>query len=327
MPAGVLAGVAVAVALAVMAFGAAALIDGVPAAPLVLMSGVLLSWVLRSDVLQPGARWSGSHLLRVGVALLGAQLSVVAIVEYGLASLAWIALAIGAVFSVALVVGGRWSVPPSLRVLIAAGIAVCGNSAIVAVAPLVKADRAHVAVAIAVITVSGTLAVIAYPVIGSLLDISQVEYGFWSGIAIADTGQVLAAALAYGPEATDVATVTKLTRNAFIGPLAILVAVAWSRNEQRPAAAVPLRLATAVPPFVVAFVVLAVLRSVGVIDDGFASLLAVAAGFIILVGLAGIGLSTRVGSLMSAGIWPLVLGAVLVTSLSATALLLVLMLR
>ena len=67
-----------------MAFGAAALIDGLPAAPLVLMSGVLLSWILRSDVLQPGARWSGSQLLRVGVALLGAQLSVAAIVEYGI---------------------------------------------------------------------------------------------------------------------------------------------------------------------------------------------------------------------------------------------------
>jgi uncharacterized membrane protein YadS len=82
-----------------------------------------------------------------------------------------------------------------------------------------------------------------------------------------------------------------------------------------------------VPPFVVAFVVLAVLRSLGLIDDGLASLLAIAAGFIILVGLAGIGLSTRVGSLMSAGVWPLILGAALVTSLSTTALVLVLILR
>ena len=318
------AGVAAAVVLAVMAFGAAALIDGLPAAPLVLMSGVLLSWILRSDVLQPGARWSGSQLLRVGVALLGAQLSVAAIVEYGIASLAWIALAIGAVFAVALVLGRRWSVPPALRVLIAAGIAVCGNSAIVAVAPLVKAERAHVAVAVAVITLSGTLAVIAYPLIGSLLGMSQVDYGLWSGIAIADTGQVLAAALAYGQEATDVATVTKLTRNAFIGPLVIVIALAWTSSEGRRAAGVPLRLATAVPPFVLAFVALALLRSVGVIDDGLASVLAITAGFIILVGLAGIGLSTRVGSLMSAGVWPLILGAVLVTSLSTTALVLVL---
>lgn len=322
-----LAGVAAAVVLAAMGFGAAALIDGVPAAPLVLLCGVLLSWILRSDVLQPGARWSGSHLLRVGVALLGAQLSVAAIVEYGIASIAWIALAIGAVFAVALVLGRRWSVPPALRVLIAAGIAVCGNSAIVAVAPLVRAERAHVAVAVAVITLSGTLAVIAYPLIGSLLGMSQVDYGLWTGIAIADTGQVLAAALAYGREATDAATVTKLTRNAFIGPLAIVIAVAWSSSEGRRAAGVPLRLGTAVPPFVVAFVVLAVLRSLGVIDDGLASLLAIAAGFIILVGLAGIGLNTRIGSLMSAGMWPLILGAVLVTSLSTTALLLVLIFR
>ena len=89
MPSGLLAGVAAAVVLAAVGFGAAALIDGVPAAPLVLLGGVLLSWILRSDVLQPGARWSGSHLLRVGVALLGAKLSVAAIVEYGIASIAW----------------------------------------------------------------------------------------------------------------------------------------------------------------------------------------------------------------------------------------------
>lgn len=319
----IIAGVAVALGLAMVAIGVTSVADRVPAAPLVLASGILVARLWRSDAIAPGAEWAGSQMLRVGVALLGAQLSVDAILQYGLGSLAWIALAIGAVFATAITLGRRWGVPPALRILIAAGIAVCGNSAIAAIAPLVRADRAHVAVAVAVITISGMVAVLAYPIIGAALGLSQTQYGVWSGIAIADTGQVLAAALSYGAEATDVATVTKLTRNAFIGPVVMLVAIGSSSLQQSKTGA-RLPLGTALPPFVVAFLVLAALRSIGLIGEDLASSLASAASFIILVGLAGIGLSTRVGSVTTAGWGPVRLGALLVICLSSVTLFVVL---
>ena len=321
-----MAGVVAATLLALVAAGAAGLIEGLPAAPLVLLGGVGAATAAgtHSEAFGPGARWSASWLLRAGVALLGAQLSLAAIVEYGIASIALVAISIGAVFLVIALVGRWWGIPSTLWVLMAAGIAICGNSAIAAIAPLVRAERAHVAVAVAIITVSGMLSVVAYPVIGGLLQLSQIEFGLWSGVAIADTGQVLAAALAYGPEATDAATVTKLTRNAFIGPVTVLVAMAWAPCGEGIATPRRLRATTALPPFVVAFLVLAVLRSVGVIHEEVAALLGSAGSFTILIGLAGIGLSTRVGSLVSAGPRPLVLGALVITTLSSVVLVLVL---
>lgn len=311
----VVPGLSAAVALALAASVAATFIQGVPTAPLVLIAGVAVATIRPFTALGPGAEWAGSWLLRVGVALLGAQLSIAAIVDHGLGSIAWIVLAMGGVFAAAVLLGSRFGVPRSLQVLLAAGIGICGNSAIAAVAPLVKAERPHVAVAVAVITVSGLISVLVYPIVGTLLQLSSIQYGTWSGIAVADTGQVLASAFAYGREATDVATVTKLTRNAFIGPVVILIALAWAQRSPARSSRVP-KLGTAFPPFVVVFVLLAGFRSVGVIGAEIGALLGAAGGATILVGLAGIGLSTRIESVMSAGWAPLVVGGVIVTTLS-----------
>ena len=99
-----------------------------------------------------------------------------------------------------------------LAVLIAVGSAVCGNTAIVATAPVIGARAREVAYAVATITLFGTLAVFLYPAIGRALALPQPSFGLWAGVAVHDTSQVIATSAAYGPGALDVATVVKLIR-------------------------------------------------------------------------------------------------------------------
>ena len=164
-----------------------------------------------------------------------------------------------------------------LAVLIAVGSAVCGNTAIVATAPVIGARAREVAYAVATITLFGTLAVFLYPTIGRAIGLSQPSSGLWAGVAVHDTSQVIATGAAFGPEALDVATVVKLIRNALMAPLLFLIAAVWaSRPRQAPGGAAragargrldgrredpPRR-----PLFVLGFLALATLRTVGVID-------------------------------------------------------------
>ena len=125
-----------------------------------------------------------------------------------------------------------------MAILIAVGSAVCGNTAIVATAPVVGARAREVAYAVATITLFGTLAVFLYPSIGRALDLSPTSSGLWAGVAVHDTSQVIATGAAFGPEALDVATVVKLIRNALMAPLLFLIAAVWAGradNDRDPA--------------------------------------------------------------------------------------------
>ena len=218
-------GIALVLAVAGAAWTISRLIGWLPAAPLALalgwLSALLLGRRLPTDA---GVAWSGTRGLRLGVMLLGAQLSLAVILERGGDAIPLILIALALVFGVALLGGRVVGLPAQLRLLMGAGIGICGNSAIAAVAPIVRANQQQVATAVAMITVFGTGAVIVYPLIGAWLGLSASDYGLWSGIAIADTAQVVAAGFAAGPEAGEIATITKLTRNAFLGPVVLLIA-------------------------------------------------------------------------------------------------------
>ena len=201
-----------------------------------------------------------------------------------------------------------------LAVLIAVGTAVCGNTAIVATAPVIGARAREVAYAVATITLFGTLAVFLYPAIGRAFAVEQAAFGLWSGIAVHDTSQVIATSAAFGPEALDVATVVKLIRNALMAPLLLLIAAVWAwRVEGTPqpdgnAASVRSNVRRAVPIFVLGFLGLAALRTIGVIGADQAASMDTIARACILVALAGVGMSIRLGELREISWRPLAVG-------------------
>jgi uncharacterized integral membrane protein (TIGR00698 family) len=259
----------------------------------------------------PGITFAAGPVLRAGIVLLGARLSLGEIARIGGPALGTIVVTMAASLALVLLLARLIKVEHRLAMLLAVGSAICGNTAIVATAPVIGARPREVAYAVATITLFGTLAVLVYPAIGHLVGLPQGSFGLWAGVAVHDTSQVVAAGAAYGPEALDVATVVKLIRNALMAPLLILIAWGWTTYGDADDPTAPRTKPTlrrAFPPFVLGFLALAALRSIGVIGPEVAAVFDTVARAFVLVALAGIGASTRFRELRETSWRPLAIG-------------------
>lgn len=271
--------------------------------------------------LLPGASLAARYALRVGIALLGARLTLDQLVATGLGSVAAIVLIVASALILGTWIARRLGIRPPLSALVTVGMAICGNSAILALSPIIDAKHRDTAYAVSTITIFGLIGVVSLPILGRLLELSDPAFGTWAGLAVNDTAQVVATGYAYSPPAGDVATVVKLTRNLAILP--VLLGASWlvarsARSSDPGPVGDRSRMALigrAVPWFVVGFVVFAALRSAGLLDAPLptgmtlADLCSLMAGLLILVALAGVGLATDIRSMLGVGPRPLMLGA------------------
>jgi uncharacterized integral membrane protein (TIGR00698 family) len=256
---------------------------------------------------QPGLRLASNRLLRLGIILIGARLSIQQVAAIGLPAVVIVVVTMAAALTLVLLLARIAAVDDRLAILLAVGAAVCGNTAVVATTPVIRARPRDTAYAVATVTLFGTIAVIVYPLIGHLTHLGDAAFGLWSGIAINDTSQVLGASRAYSPDANEIATVVKLIRNALMAPL--LIGIAWTWVRRTGVAGDPRGgVRRAVPWFVLGFLALAALRSGGVIDAPLAASLDVVAGAVILVALSAVGLSVRLENLREVGPRPILVG-------------------
>jgi uncharacterized integral membrane protein (TIGR00698 family) len=330
-----LPGVALALGLALVGEAAARWVGegllGFPRSPvspvmLAIVAGLLVRNVIGLPaVYDAGLRLCLRTVLRVGVAFLGIRLSLAAVGSIGLLALP-IVLACIAV-SLVLALGlARWmSLPPRLAVLIAVGTGICGNSAIMATAPLIDAEDDEVSYAVGCISLFGMMALLVYPFLSLAMFGGDGRLaGLFLGTAIHDTAQVAGAGMVYLQQygdatALDTATVTKLLRNLCMLGVVPLMGVVYHRAAARrrahAAATVPWR--KMIPLFVVGFLALSALRTVGDLGDrplGFLGpeawerlikLLTDASTWCLAVAMAGVGLSTSVRRLRHLGLRPL----------------------
>jgi uncharacterized integral membrane protein (TIGR00698 family) len=262
---------------------------------------------VRAAPLGPGLKVAAERLLRLGIVLLGAKLSVQEVAGIGLPAAAIIAVTMAVALAVVLGLSRLAAVDSRLAVLLAVGAAVCGNSAVVATGPVIGARPRDTAYAVATVTLFGTIAVFAYPLIGHAAHLGDAVFGLWSGIAINDTSQVVAASSAYSSGAFEVATVVKLIRNALMAPLLLAIAWAWSQRTGMAADPRP-GLRRAVPVFVLGFLAMSALRSAGAIGPDLAAALEAVARALILVALSAVGLSVPLEELRVVGPRPLAVG-------------------
>lgn len=247
--------------------------------------------------------------LRIGVALLGARLSVHAVLEIGIQAIGLVVLTMGVALVVVVTIGRRIGLSSDLTTLLAVGTAICGNSAIAAVAPVIRAEPRHVAVAIASVTLFGTAAVITYPLVGVALQIPDHQFGMWAGLAINDTSQVVAAGAVYSNAALIVATVVKLVRNAMMVPLLAFIAWRWGSRDTAARGERLTFLRRAVPAFVVGFILLAALRSSGILSNDLVLVLGEVSSVLVVAALGGIAVSIRLRDLAHVGPAPFALAA------------------
>ena len=285
-----------------------------------LLSGLVVAMAgpIRA-VVRAGATVAARVALRVGITLLGARLTLDQVVATGGSSLLAIVVVVGTALAIGVLLAPRLRVDHPLSWLIAVGMAICGNSAILALSPIVRAPHRDTAYAVSTITVFGLAGVLLLPAVATALGLPDAVLGTWAGLSVNDTAQVVAAGYAYSAPAGDVATIVKLTRNVAILPVLIGAAWALSRREgdaSRADVHPVVWVTRAVPWFVVGFVVMAALRTAGVLDATvggatLADVLSVLAGLLILVALAGVGLATDPRAMMGVGPRPFLLGAVL----------------
>lgn len=262
---------------------------------------------------KPGIAFGFGSLLRFAIVLLGARLSLIEVAAIGGKAFGMIVFLMTVALLVAHGLGRLLGVPPRLASLIGVGTSVCGNTAISATGPVIGAKDEEMSFAIATNTLLGTLAVFAYPLLGHALGMNDAVFGTWVGTAVNDTSQVVAASFAYSEPAGEVATTVKLTRNALMG--AVIVLMGFLHGGSRREVGFVERLRQSLPPFVLAFLGMALLRTFGVLDAASAILgidvvawcSTIAKGSI-LGALAAVGLSTRAATLRNAGPRPFYVG-------------------
>jgi uncharacterized integral membrane protein (TIGR00698 family) len=260
-----------------------------------------------------GVKFAMGTPLRLGIVLLGARLSFGDVLATGIGALLVILACMAFALALVMALGRLLGLPPRLAALIAVGTAVCGNSAIAATAPVIEAEERDVSFAVATITLFGTLAVLVYPLIGHALGFSDSFFGHWAGVAVNDTSQVTATGFAYSTAAGEIATVVKLTRNTLMGPLIVLIGALYVRSGMAASAdrvqqASRLRWVRLVPLFVVGFIALAALNSLGLIPMAALPIISEASKALILVALVAVGLNTDVRQLRAVGWRPLQAG-------------------
>ena len=243
-------------------------VSGVPVA---IVLGLLLRNALPLPAsLAPGLKFATTTILRAGIVLVGIRLSLFDVLKLGIAGLPVVLAAITTGLVFVTWFNKKLGLPPRLGTLIAAGTSICGVTAIVSVAPAIEADEREVAYAVANVVAFGLFGMLTYPYLAHLLLGSSETIGLFLGTAVHDTSQVVGAALTYKQVYGDdvvlrVATVTKLTRNIFLA--AVIPILTWQHMKSQAktigAGAVGFHISSLVPGFVIGFLLMAVVRSIG----------------------------------------------------------------
>ena len=276
-------------------------------ASIALVAGVTFGILIGNPWNATTSVWS-RHLLQASVVGLGFGMNLPELVKTGKDAFLYTAISISFTMVVGYLLGRSFKIPQRTSTLISFGSAICGGSAIAAMAPVIKAEPEETGVALATIFTLNSIALILFPPLGHLMGMGQRQFGLWSALAIHDTSSVVGAAAAYGGLALAIGTTVKLTRALWIMPSA-LVAAWFTKSEGK----------VKFPLFIFGFIAAATIKTaLPQFDQVWHPLNSVAKqSLVVTLFLIGCGLTREV--LGSTGIKPLAQGAILWTIVSVTS--------
>jgi uncharacterized integral membrane protein (TIGR00698 family) len=299
---------------------------------LAIVLGLLISTLLDlPDILMPGISFSVKKILRLGIILLGIRLTFFDVLKLGGFGVPIVAVCIVGALIITTWINNRLKLPERLGTLIAVGTSICGVTAIVAASPAIDAEEQESAYAVAVITVFGLFATLAYPYLANVIFANQaMQVGMFLGTSVHETAQVVGAGQIYAdifsnPKAMDVAVITKLVRNVFMAFVIPAMAFYYAtKNKEAEFKGKQTSFIKLFPLFILGFLGMAILRSLG---DAGVNAGGQAFGFLsagtwqeminvikgwaenfLVVALAGVGLSTRFSSFKKLGVKPFLVG-------------------
>lgn len=275
--------------------------------PLALLLGLGIALLVGHPFLQLNHK--ATHmLLQVSVVGLGFGMNAASALRAGKDGFLFTVVSIIGTLTTGLLLGRWMKVDKKTSLLISGGTAICGGSAIAALSPVIKAEERQVSVALGVVFILNSVALFLFPVVGHLLDMSQLQFGIWSAIAIHDTSSVVGAAGHYGPEALQIATTVKLARALWIIPVSLLAAFAFRPRVRKTAAVDPGGRTRIKIPYFIGLFVVAILLNTWLPIQGLSKMIVGAshAGLTLTLFLIGSGLSRQV--LRQTGVRPMLQG-------------------
>ena len=280
---------------------------------------------------QKGLDFTREYILKFGIICLGIQLKPFEFLEFGKIAIPLIIICIISVLVAVKLIITKFKIPTRMAYLISIGSTVCGTTAIMATAPVIKANKNEVSYAIANITLFGILSMLLYPYFSNLyFEGNSLYAGLFLGTSIHETSQVAAAGLIYdqqfnSPETLNVATLTKLIRNTFLIIMIPLFAILYNRGKKKEN---NYSIVSIFPYFVLGFVGMIVLRNMG--DQLFTTnnnwietinFIEICSKIFLTMAMAAIGLSTNLKDIRGMGFRPFIVGFIAMLTVGVISLL------
>jgi len=247
------------------------------------------------------SRKAGTTPLQIGIVILGGTISLPYAWSVSSNFLPWIACFVLVSFFLGLLLGKLLGIQQRVAFLLSAGAAICGGTAMAAVAPIIKAKPQELLVAMSIVFLLNAIAIVFFPMIGSYLGMSNFDFGAWSALAIHDTSSVVGAALNYSKESVDVAATLKLGRTIWIIPL--ILCANWYFNREAKAAKFP--------RFILFFILALILNTLLGLNEATLSVLKILSQAFLMFGLFCIGTQTNLFDLKTISAKPLILALLL----------------
>ena len=298
-----LPGLSLALALAFLATWLARFIPfGIISASVIalFLGMVLRTFKQPNKQLQHGIGFASKRLLKIAIVLLGASLDITTIMQVGSRSLMIMVFTLATCFGVGHFVGKALHLNWKMSNLISAGTGICGGSAIAALAPVIDAEDRDIAFALSATFLFDMVMILLFPLMGQTLGMTDTAYGLWAGTAVNDTSSVVAAGYGFSEAAGDYAVMVKLTRTLAIIPT-VLVFGAINFHASGVGKSKKGQVKASIPYFIVLFLVMAGLNSLGIIPESLSAMLKTLSKFLMVTALAAIGLKTSLGDLRTSG--------------------------
>jgi uncharacterized integral membrane protein (TIGR00698 family) len=268
----------------------------------------LISWPTFAN---DGTALASKKLMRIGVALLGAQVSVISLKEIGIKGVITVILVVSFTIFGILGLSKLFKMTGDLGLLIGVGFGVCGATAVAAIRPQTRATQEETSYAIALISLCGTLSIFVLPFLGHLMGLSDQTFGAWAGAAVHDVGQVIATASVWSDDAVKSAVVIKLARVCLLAPIVLILSIRHRRyltaqgQSAENSAKVPL-----IPFFVLGFIAVAILQNSLEIPTRLHDDIVLSSKLLLGAGLVALGSGVRWKAIRAIGPRPMLMGLI-----------------
>ncbi|MDR6987291.1 putative integral membrane protein (TIGR00698 family) [Paenarthrobacter nitroguajacolicus] len=305
-------GLVLSIAATGLAFAIHTVFPAVPAMTLAVALGLLSANIPGTAVLtagraRPGLDFAGKHLMRAGIVLLGLKVSMADVLGLGWLALLLIAGVVLVSFAGTYGLARLLRLPGEAALLIATGFSICGASAIGAMAAVRRIKHQNTVLPVALVTLCGTLAIGVLPLLMHPLNLDPEQFGAWTGASVHDVGQVVATAQTAGTPALAIAVVVKLTRVVLLAPVAATAGlhqrILHVRERANGAARTEAdgRFPPIVPLFVVGFLAMVAVRSLGWVPPTGLDIAAAVQDLLLATALFGLGSAVRIRTLIHTG--------------------------